>query len=89
MHDNPIPGQTDDAHDRPAEGAVLSRVLELHPRYLSGRALSLDLVGDTLAPRCEVYERAIAGLVAAGLLRAEGDAVVPTQAALRIEEIRS
>jgi hypothetical protein len=49
MHDNPIPGQTDDAQDRRTEAAVLSRVIELNPAHLTGRELSLDLVDDTPA----------------------------------------
>ena len=87
MHDNPIPGQADDARDRRTEAAVLSRVLELHPTHLSGRELSLDLVGDTLAAADERYEGAIGDLVDAGLLRVDGDSIVPTLAALRSEEI--
>jgi hypothetical protein len=86
MQTNPIEGRTGDVRDQ-AEGAVLSRVLELHPRLLTERDLSLDLVGDTLAGRCELYEYAIRGLIDAGLLCVEGTAVVPTAAAIRAAEV--
>lgn len=87
MQDNPIPGQTNDARDRRTEAAVLSRVLELHPTHLTGRELSLDLGGDTISAADESYERAIRDLVGAGLLRIDGESVVPTIAAVRSEEI--
>jgi hypothetical protein len=86
MQTNPIEGRTGDVQDQ-AEGAVLSRALELHPRHLSERDLSLDLVGDTLAGRCELYEHAIRCLADAGLLRVEGGEVAPTAAALRASEV--
>jgi hypothetical protein len=82
-------GRTADAPARQGDGAVLPRVLELHPRRLTGRGLSLDLVGDTPAPAIGRYERAIRDLVAAGLLRADGDSIAPSEAALRADEVSS
>jgi hypothetical protein len=76
-----------DALRRGAEDAVLRRVLDLHPAHLHERELALDLVGATLAPRCETYEVAIEALVADGLLSREGDSIRPTRAALRAEEV--
>jgi hypothetical protein len=87
MHDNPIPGKTADALGRGAEDAVLRRVLDLHPAHLTGRAVVLALVGESLALRCETYEVAIEALVADGLLRREGDSIHPTRAALRSEAV--
>jgi hypothetical protein len=87
MHDDPIPGRTGDAPRRGAEDAVFRRVLDLHPAYLNERELALDLVGATLAPKCETYEVAIQSLVADGLLRREGDSIQPTRAALRAEAV--
>jgi hypothetical protein len=62
MHDNPIPGRAAEALTRGAEDAVLRRVIDLHPANLGERELALDLVGATLAPRCETYEVAIEAL---------------------------
>lgn len=87
MQDNPIPGQTNDAQDSAAEAAVLDRVLWLHPTHLTEGELLLNLFADD-GPRRERFERAVRDLVADGLLRMEGDSIVPTLAALRSEEIR-
>jgi hypothetical protein len=87
MHDNPIPGKAADAPGRGAEDAVFRRVLDLHPVHLHERELALDLVGATLAPRCETSDAAIEALVADGLLGREGDSIHPTRAALRAEAV--
>jgi hypothetical protein len=87
MHDNPIPGQTNDAQDRAAEAAVLDRVLWLHPTHLSEGELLLNLSADD-GPRRERIVRAVRDLVADGLLRIDGSSIAPTLAALRSEEIR-
>jgi hypothetical protein len=87
MHDNPIRGRGSDALAREAEDAVFRRVLDLHSAHLGERELALDLVGATLAPRCETYEAAIEALVADGLLRRGGDSIHPTGAALRAEAV--
>lgn len=86
MQPNPIPRQTNDAQDQAAEAAVLDRVLWLHPTHLTEAELLLNLFA-AVGPRREQYERAIRDLVADGLLRIDGDSVVPTLAALRSEEI--
>jgi hypothetical protein len=87
MHDNPIPGRAGGSPSRGAEDAVFRRVLDLHPAHLNERELALDLVGATLAPKCETYGVAIEALVADGLLRREGDSIHPTRAALRAEAV--
>jgi hypothetical protein len=86
MHDNPIRGQTNDAQDQAAEAATLDRVLWLHPTHLTEGELLLNLFADE-GPRRERFERAVRDLVADGLLRIDGESIVPTLAALRSEEI--
>ena len=87
MHDKPIPGRAGDALSREAEDAVYRRVLDVHPAHLNERELALDLVGATLAPRCETDEVAIEALVAEGLLLREEESIHPTRAALRAEAV--
>jgi hypothetical protein len=86
MQDNPIAGQTNDAQDSAAEAATLDRVLWLHPTHLTEGELLVNLFADD-GPRREMFERAIRDLVADGLLRIDGDSILPTLAALRSEEI--
>jgi hypothetical protein len=88
MQPNPIPGQTNDAQDGAAEAAALDRVLWLHPTHLTERELLLNLCAGDGGQRGEIFERAIRDLVADGLLRIDGESIVPTLAALRSEEIR-
>lgn len=88
MQDNPIPRGTNDARDGAAEAATLDRVLWLHPTHLTEPELLLNLYAGDGDRRTETFERAIRDLVADGLLRIDGDSVVPTLAAIRAEEIR-
>jgi hypothetical protein len=85
MHDNPIPGETNDARDRRHEAAVLARVLWLHPTHLTERELLLSLLAE--GPEVDAYERAIRDLVSVGLLRLEGESILPTLAAIEAGEI--
>jgi hypothetical protein len=89
MQPNPIRGGTNDAQDRAAEAATLDRVLWLHPTHLTQPELLLNLyAGDGDERTTEMFERAIRDLVADGLLRIDGDSIVPTLPALRSDEIR-
>lgn len=88
MQDNPIAGQTNDALDGAAEAATLDRVLWLHPTHLTQPELLLNLYAGDGDQRQEMFERAIRDLVADGLLRIDGDSIVPTLPAIRAEEIR-
>jgi hypothetical protein len=88
MQSNPIPGGTNDAQDGAAEAATLDRVLWLHPTHLSEPELLLNLYAADDGEREETFERAIRDLVADGLLRIDGDSIVPTLPAIRAEEIR-
>jgi hypothetical protein len=88
MQPNPIPGQTNEARDRRNQQGVLARVLELHPTHLTLEELLLELgTGVDGGPTREHHERAIRDLVAAGLIRRDGDSILPTRAALSFEEI--
>jgi hypothetical protein len=85
MQPNPIPGQTNDARDRRYEGSALARILWLHPTHLTERELLLSLFAE--GPEVDAYERAIRDLVSVGLLRREGESILPTLAAIEAGEI--
>ncbi|HEY0280954.1 MAG TPA: hypothetical protein VGC32_22040 [Solirubrobacterales bacterium] len=85
MQDNPIPGQTNDARDRRHEAAVLGRVLWLHPTHLTERELLLSLFAE--GAEVDAYERAVRDLISVGLLRLEGESILPTLAAIEAGEI--
>ena len=85
MQPYPIPGETNDARDRRHEAAVLARILWLHPTHLTERELLLSLFAED--DQVDAYERAIRDLVSVGLLRLEGDSILPTLAAIEAGEI--
>jgi hypothetical protein len=85
MQHNPIPGETNDARDRRHEAAVLARILSLHPTHLTERELLLSLFAG--AAEVDAFERAIRDLVSVGLLRREGESILPTLAAIEAGEI--
>jgi hypothetical protein len=85
MRDNPIPGQTNDVRDRRHEAAVLARILWLHLTHLTEHELLLSLFAE--GAEVDAYERAIRDLVSVGLLRLEGDSILPTLAAIEAGEI--
>jgi hypothetical protein len=85
MQPNPIPGQTNDARDRRYEAAILARILWLHPTHLTERELLLSLSAE--GPEVDAYERAVRDLVSVGLLRLEGESILPTLAAIEAGEI--
>ena len=87
MQDNPIAGLTNDVRDRVAEAATLDRVLWLHPTHLTEGELLLNLFAGEAGALRESFERAIRELVAGGLLRIDGESILPTLAALRSREI--
>jgi hypothetical protein len=64
--------------------AVLSRLLILHPERLSAEELRREmLVGYQAFAQADALDRAVRDLAAAGLLREDGDSIVPTRAAQR------
>jgi len=79
---------TTDAADAATEAAVLLRIIDLHPVLVSLAELSRDVGGER--PRFDerdAIERAVRDLVAAGLLRRNGELILPTRAALRFSEL--
>jgi hypothetical protein len=85
MQPNPIPGETNDARDRRHEAAVLARIVWLHPTHLTECELLLSLFAE--GDEVDTYERAIRDLVSVGLLRWEGESILPTLAAIEAAEI--
>ena len=64
--------------------AVLSRLLILHPERLSPGELRREMVGGSLDfALVDALDRAVRDLTATGLLREDGDSIVPTRAAQR------
>jgi hypothetical protein len=77
------------APDEAWQLAVLSRVLVLHPERLSAGELRREmLAGEQEFARVDAHDRAVRDLVAAGLLRRDGDSVVPTRAAVRFAALQ-
>lgn len=68
-----------------AEAAVLSYLLDEHPRRLSLEDLSLEVAASLDEP---AVERAIGNLTAACLLRLEESTVVPTPEVVSFDRIR-
>lgn len=76
------------AEDRATEAAVLRQLLALHPVQLTLEDLEREIAGEQgdFAPR-DAVGRAVRELAAAGLLRHNGEIVLPTRAALRLDEL--
>jgi hypothetical protein len=77
MHDNPIPGETNEARDGAAEAATLDRVLWLYPTHLTERELLLNLYAGDGGQRAEMFERAIRDLVAEASCASTGSRSCP------------
>jgi hypothetical protein len=80
--------QTPIGGDTATEAAVLQQLLFLHPAPVGFEELLREVAKDPedFGQRDEV-ERAVRDLGAAGLLRREGELVLPTLAALRCDEL--
>jgi len=77
--------QGDDA----VQAAVLMEVLALHPAQIAFDELQREMAGgedEGFAGR-DAFHRAVRDLAGSGLLRREGDSVLPTRAALRMAEL--
>ncbi|MGC1850823.1 MAG: hypothetical protein WA687_00110 [Solirubrobacterales bacterium] len=74
--------------DTAIEAAVLRQLLALHPVQLTVDDLVREIAGepDEFAPK-DAVERAVRELSAAGLAHRSGDVVIPTRAALRLDEL--
>jgi hypothetical protein len=63
---------------------VLTSVVVMHPERLSYAELRREmLVDEQEFSQTDDFDRAVRGLVASGLLRHDGDSVIPTRAAMR------
>lgn len=76
------------AQDVTIEAAVLRQLLALHPIQLTVGELAREIGGETADfAQTDAVERAVHELVAAGLAHRNGDVVIPSRAALRLEEL--
>lgn len=74
--------------DEAWQRAVLSLVLVLHPERLSPDELRREmLTGVQGFTETDAHDRAVRDLVASGLLRRDGDSVIPTRAAVRFHAL--
>jgi hypothetical protein len=70
--------------------AVLSHVLSLHPAFLSADELRREMLADNHDfSQTDAHDRAVRDLVAAGLLRRDGDSVIATRAAMHFYALHS
>jgi hypothetical protein len=67
--------------------AVLSLVLSLHPERLSPDELRREMTAA--GESADAHDRAVCDLVGSGLLRRDGDSVVPTRAAVRFAALNA
>lgn len=69
--------------DQAVQRAILAHVLALHPTRLSADELRREiLLGAISFAATDAYDRAVRDLIAVGLLRHDGDSIVPSRAAL-------
>lgn len=74
--------------DRTWQLDVLTCVLSLHPERLSYAELRRELfVDEQEFSQADDFDRAVGDLVAAGVLRHDGDSVIPTRAAMHFAAI--
>jgi hypothetical protein len=74
--------------DAAMEAAVLRQLLALHPAQVSAAELLREIAGDPedFSER-DALDRAVRDLGAAGLVRHNGDLLLPSRAALRFDEL--
>jgi len=76
------------AQDVAIEAAVLRQLLALHPIQLTVGELAREIGGATADfAQTDAVERAVHELAAAGLAHRNGDVVIPSRAALRLDEL--
>lgn len=74
--------------DKEAEGAVMQQVLSLHPTQLTVAELVRAIAGEEVGfGERDAIERAVVELAAAGLVHRRQSLVLPTRAALRLNEL--
>jgi hypothetical protein len=76
------------AEDKAIEAAVLRQLLALYPVQLTLDELNREIAGeeDDFAVQ-DAVERAVRELAAAGLVHRNGEVVLPSRAALRLDEL--
>lgn len=80
--------RTPGAEDTAIEAAVLRQLLALHPVQLTLRELQREIAGEAGDfALTDAVERAVRDLAAAGLAHRSGDVVLPSRAALRLDEL--
>jgi hypothetical protein len=76
------------AHDTTIEAAVLRQLLALFPVQMTVAELARELGGEnTDFAHADAVERAVRELVGTGLAHRNGDVVIPSRAALRLDEL--
>ncbi len=76
------------AQDATIEAAVLRQLLALHPIQLTVGELAREIGGEAADfAQVDAVERAMRELTAAGLVHSVGDVVIPSRAALRLDEL--
>jgi predicted transcriptional regulator len=76
------------AHDTTIEAAVLRQLLALFPVQMTVAELARELGGENADfAHTDAVERAVRELVGAGLAHRNGDVVIPSRAALRLDEL--
>lgn len=80
--------RTTHSDDAAIEAAVLRQLLALHPVQLTLDEVVREIAGepDEFALK-DAVERAVGELYAAGLVHRSGEVVLPTRAALRLDEL--
>jgi hypothetical protein len=76
------------AQDTAIEAAVLRQLLALHPIQLTVGELSREIGGEAGDfAQTDAVERAVRELATAGLAHRNGEVVIPSRAALRLDEL--
>ena len=76
------------AQDTTVEAAVMRQLLALHPSLLTVGELSREIGGEAADfAETDAVERAVRELVAVGLAHRNGEVVIPSRAALRLDEL--
>lgn len=76
------------AQDTTIEAAVLRQLLALHPIQLTVSELAREIGGQAADfAQTDAVERAVRELEAAGLVHRVGEVVIPSRAALRLDEL--
>ncbi|HMJ73297.1 MAG TPA: hypothetical protein VK471_08055 [Solirubrobacterales bacterium] len=76
------------AQDTTIEAAVLRQLLALHPVQLTVGELSREIGGEAGGfAQIDAVERAVRELATVGLAHRNGEIVIPSRAALRLDEL--